>query len=256
MKTTIGLFSSVFILLLCGSVQGRALDPVKVEECMASPARGVELREVDLRNVQAVFARFHEVPTPALFTRTMERLVSASNRLDGRVVRVRAFNSRVFNAHEVDHGDILVSIAALTVLTEEEIAAALAHELAHLEARDALRSACESLALGTNYEIPLGVAIADISTEAFGAGFGHVNELSKILQKQSRSRELLADVRGAELLQRAGFDPSAMVGLLRKLVPADSMFSNGTHPSIEHRVTNVLDAIARFKSNTALATVR
>lgn len=63
--------------------------------------------------------------------------------------RLVAYSAKLLNAHEADHGVIVISSAAWgqdSGMTQSEVAAMLAHELAHLELRDSKRMACEALA--------------------------------------------------------------------------------------------------------------
>ena len=123
----------------------------------------------------------------------------------------------------------------------------LAHEVAHLELSDSKRMACEALAYVSNADLTLPSAIRETTREAY-SGDSH---LSVTLATSSRSREKAADIRGAELLAAAGYDPLAMARMLRKLAPP-GVFSSASHPAIGARIENVLQSLGTTAAgNTA-----
>lgn len=91
----------------------------------------------------------------------------------------------------------------------------------------------------SNTELTLPSAIRETTREAY-AGDSH---LSLTLATLSQAREKAADVRGAQLLEAAGYDPLAMARMLRKLAPP-GLFANTAHPAINARIENVLKALA------------
>jgi predicted Zn-dependent protease len=193
---------------------------------------------MDRRNVHDLLRKFGAAPVPATARRGLDRLVQVSPLLKGRKVSLVAYTARFLNAHEADHGVIVISSAAWSKdknLAQDEVAAMLAHEVAHLELKDSKRMACEALAYVSNAELTLPSAIRETTREAY-SGDSH---LSLTLAAMSQAREKAADVRGAQLLAAAGYDPLAMARMLRKLAPP-GVFSSASHPAVSARIENVL----------------
>ena len=231
----------VAAMLCCSAPQVMPLDRAIFDQCMSSRARTAQVVAMDRRNVHELLRKFGAATVPAAARRSLERLVEASPGLKGRKVSLVAYNSRFLNAHEADHGVIVIASAAWSKdqhLADDEVAAMLAHEVAHLELADSKRTACEALAYVSNAELTLPSAIRETTREAYAGD----TDLSLTLATISQAREKAADVRGAQLLAAAGFDPRAMARMLRKLAPP-GVFSSASHPAIGARIENVLKSL-------------
>ncbi len=143
----------------------------------------------------------------------------------------------------------------LAVDSEDELAAVMAHELAHVSQRHIermqARSASGSLMTG------LGI-LATMIAAAYDPTIAQATLMSTIAfqgQQQlaySRQMETEADRIGLRFLTAAGYDPSAMATFLGKL----EQFSEGandeiiawlrTHPLTRERVTNVTNLASRL----------
>lgn len=230
-------------MILCCSVAPDLipLDHAIFDQCMRSPARTAQVEAMDRRNVQQLLQKFGAARVPATARRSLERLVQVSPVLQGRKVALMAYSSRQLNAHEADHGMIVISSAAWSRdkdLAEDEIAAMLAHEVAHLELKDSKRMACEALAYVSNADLSLPSAIQETAREAYAGE----SDLTVTLTAISQAREKAADARGAQLLALAGYDPLAMARMLRKLAPP-GVFSSTSHPAVGARIDNVLRSL-------------
>ena len=150
-------------ILCCSGVSHvMPLDHVIFDQCMISPARVAQVEAMDRRNVHDLLRRFGAARLPQTYRRSLARLVHASPGLAGQKVSLVAYTSKFLNAHEADHGVIVISAAAWSKdkdLAEDEVAAVLAHEVAHLELKDSQRTACEALAYVSNAELTLPSAI-------------------------------------------------------------------------------------------------
>ncbi len=137
-------------------------------------------------------------------------------------------------------GTIVITDALIKLSKHpDEIAAVLAHELAHVEERHSLRLLVRSVGIVFLVEFLLGDSIS-LLEEAASLGTG-ILSLSF-----NREFELEADRRAGELMRVTGRDPSKLIDLLRRIVKdcgsgceKSSLFS--THPGFEDR----LDAVAR-----------
>jgi predicted Zn-dependent protease len=230
------MFLAATILCCSGVSQVIPLDHAIFDGCMTSPARSAQVEAMDRRNVHDLLRKFGRVPVPATSRQALERLVQASPALKGRKVSLVAYTAKQLNAHEADHGVIVISAAAWSKgLEHDEVAAMLAHEVAHLELKDSKRMALGSVSSAL---LTYASAIQETTREAYSGD----TDLSLTLATLSQAREKAADVRGAQLLAAAGYDPLAMARMLRKLAPP-GVFSSASHPAISARIDNVLTSL-------------
>lgn len=237
------MFLTAAALCCSGAALAVPLDHVVFDQCMAAPARTQQVDTMDRRNVQDLMRRFGQAPVPANYHAMLARLVKADPQLTGQKIRLVAYKAKFLNAHEADHGVIVISAGAwgkASPLADDEIAAMLAHELAHLERKDSKRMACESLAYVGNTALTLPSAIRETTRESFSGE----SDLSLTLTALNQAREKAADARGAQILRMAGYDPRAMTRMLRKLAPP-GVFSSSTHPATDARIRHVLESIDR-----------
>lgn len=245
------MFLAAAILCCSATPQLIPLDHAIFDQCMRSPARTIQVAAMDRRNVHDLLNKYGKATVPASARRGLDRLVQASPVLKGRTVSLVAYKARFLNAHEADHGVIVIASAAWSRdkgLADDEVAAMLAHEVAHLELKDSKRMACEALAYVSNAELTLPSAIRETTREAYSGD----SDLSLTLATLSQAREKAADVRGAQLLAAAGFDPRAMARMLRKLAPP-GVFSSASHPAIGARIENVLQSLEPAAAETAVS---
>jgi predicted Zn-dependent protease len=115
------------------------------------------------------------------------------------------------NAFALPGGRILVTdkLIAMTQ-TPDELAAVLAHEVAHVEKRHVMQSVWRSMAAGLLLEAALG--------GGSGAGQQAVLLLSQLqTEKFSRGLEAEADARGLELLRSEGYSTLGMAAFFDKI---------------------------------------
>lgn len=131
--------------------------------------------------------------------------------------------SSKLNARADGMNVVVTSSLILFVQNDDELAAALAHELAHNVLRHRSRIAQASRLLEND-------------RRAF----------SRFL----RSTESDADLLSLELLQRAGYDPAAAISLWKRLGPKkESLFGSTSHPGWRERVYQMEQALEQFSSN-------
>lgn len=187
--------------------------------------------------MRALNAALGAEPRPtARAQRVFERLLAA-NGLEGRAYALRAYAMRGFNASAIYPRGVALSLVAMNDdVTDEELAAVLAHELAHLELGHARDQACEQWRLARS---PLGFldAAREFEREAvdnpsFAAPFARL----------SRAHELQADAFALRLLQAAGFPPRGLSRMLAARVVANPLA--GTHPELAERLAALATAVA------------
>jgi predicted Zn-dependent protease len=201
------------------------------------------------------------------------------NRLAQKIVRYSdadvAFTVRVIDSGDIPRayglpGGFLYVDSALILASdgEAELAAVLAHEIAHVAARHATRaltrkrlcSVVDSLAMMTG---PAGAGLADVG--------GIAGPLS--VKKFSRDAEYEADLLGVEYAYVAGYDPRALLDALEKLhaieadrnaamakipgyhlashLPFKTKIARGfaNYPLTEERISRLASEIAAFLPN-------
>jgi predicted Zn-dependent protease len=130
-------------------------------------------------------------------------------------------------------GGIIVVNAGLIAHCEraEELAAVLAHEVAHVERRHALKNLFKSAGLSALFAL----AIGDWSGTALGAWAANLTQL-----KFSRDAEMEADRDGLQRLVRAGITPQPMADFFGRLARNESSRPGAgilaTHPSSQQRM--------------------
>lgn len=224
------------VLLLAGLAFGL---PVAAEvACHNEPQRIAEQRALDEAQIATLLRERTEVPVPPRLNALLEALVRASPRLrDGPPLRLLAFDDPEPNAYAADHGVILLTNALWNpkhAFSEDELAAVLAHELAHVEVRDGLAEACEM-------QLRVGDAQTDIAQVR--ARLATLNPMSSLAHNAAdllHEQELLADARGMALLRATGRDPRVMISVLAKLhapPSAGGAFTPfHTHPALRERL--------------------
>ncbi len=162
-------------------------------------------------------------------------------------------NSSEINAIACPGGFILISSGLIDVTSnEDELAAILAHEVAHVTLQHG-RSSIDQ-ARWTEF----GILVAEESTEQWGSDelqsaagdYGDIVEdvVSNIITKgYSRETEYQADSLAAVICASAGYDPGAIASVLQTMSAIVSRSGPGfwqTHPSPEDRLAAVNTVIS------------
>lgn len=187
------------------------------------------------------------------------RLVSASRETRGRYDFFVVEDPRI-NAFAGPAGNIGVNAGLiLAAETESELAAVVAHEIAHVSQAHLLRS----FAVQKQMTIPAvalmiaaGVLGAAVDPQAGAAALMGVQ--GALAQKQinfTRANEEEADRIGIDTLARSGHDPFAMPGFFKKLTQANRVYESGapellrTHPVTSDRIADAMARAERFGHN-------
>jgi beta-barrel assembly-enhancing protease len=187
------------------------------------------------------------------FNRYVNRIANkvASNSDLGAPVTVKIIDSSQFDAFSLPGGFLYVTTGLLRGLDSEgELAAALAHEIAHLAARHSASHVTRRAAIDAVGFLPFGTAYA-IATSVPQAS------LPLALAKFSRGQELKADYLGLQYVYKSGYDPKNFVGLLQKVQRAEEEVANKAtlgrkalrnHPLAEERIRRAQDEIKEILS--------
>lgn len=206
----------------------------------------------------AVFGGEYRAPAArAALDDIVARLVAQSEE-PGRGYRVTILNSPSPNAFALPSGDVFVTRGLLALASDtSEIAAVLAHEIAHVTARHALqraelerRSAIVQQVVAEVLEDPAAGELIAMRNRAGIAGF-------------SRTQELEADEIGVAMAAKAGFDPFGAVRFLEALGRDAALRSPSggdrrrpgmnflsSHPTTPERIARA-SAVARAAPQTA-----
>ncbi len=169
-----------------------------------------------------VLEQYASYENPALqnyVQRVGESLAVRSHRRD-LVYRFTLLDSEAVNAFALPGGYIYITRGMLALLdSEAELAAVLGHEIGHVTARHSVRQYSAQQAAGIGYTIG-----AILLPELRGADAHNVFSLlgGAIINGYGREHELEADGLGAEYLARAGYDPNAMLKVIRVLKSQES----------------------------------
>lgn len=193
--------------------------------CAVNPATGQsdfvtmsEAQEVSVgRQAQAeVLQQYSVVDDAALqaYVNAVGQRVATHGHRPGLEYRFTVLDSPETNAFALPGGYIYITRGLLAYLNSEaELAAVLGHEVGHVTARHAVRQQSSAQAAS------LGAGLLSIFVPQLGAvGRQAVNLLGTALVRgYGREHELEADRLGAEYLARSGYDPTAMITVLRTL---------------------------------------
>jgi predicted Zn-dependent protease len=151
------------------------------------------------------------------------------------------------NAFALPGGPIFITTALLNALdTEDEVAAVLAHEAVHVLARHSAQQIAQN-DLTNGLIGAIGVASGDAGAAQTAAIIGQLINMS-----YGREDELQSDTLGICLMIEAGYDPNAMVEVMRVLEQASGGASGpewfSTHPSPQNRIGQIEEAIANAGS--------
>jgi predicted Zn-dependent protease len=194
----------------------------------------------------AAFGGEYRAPkAKALLTDIANRLVPATDRPEERY-EITLLDSPVINAFALPNGRLYVTRGLLALANDTaEIAAVLAHEIAHVTIRHAnarteleLRSALVSR------------VVADVLGNP-SAGATVLDRSRVTMASFSRGQELEADQIGVRTLAKAGFDPYGAARFLTGLERAGGGKSKSgdmlsTHPSTPERIGLALTAARRI----------
>lgn len=162
------------------------------------------------------------------------------------------------NAMSAPGGFVYISSGFVNALPDEDaLAAVLAHEIAHVAHRDGANAISNAALFSALSEASMQGASIAVSQTAGGPALGVLTDalsdsvegvMEKLLTKGfDRSQEYQADLYAARLLQRAGYDPAALVRVLKILETHTGTDHAGwfaTHPDPAGRIEELQDEFA------------
>jgi predicted Zn-dependent protease len=222
------------------------------------PAAQTPATEREHERILASYGGAYDDPRlEALITRTVERLVAASDRPD-LAYKVTILNSGAVNAFALPTGQLYVTRGLLALASDtSELSSVLAHEMAHVLAKHAAirEDQARQAAVVTR-------VVAEMSNDADMTALA-LAKTKLTMASFSRKQEFEADGIGVGIAARAKFDPfgaarflSAMernAALKAGTAPADprSLDFLSSHPATPERVQNAQAAARQYAAPDA-----
>ncbi|MBS7662321.1 M48 family metalloprotease [Pseudomonas lalucatii] len=244
------------MLVLVGLLQlaGCALNPAtgRSDFVMMSERQELELGQRYNQQILKQYPRYADEALQAYVQQVGERVARHSHRSQLNY-QFTVVDSPDINAFALPGGYIYIHRGLLAYLNSEaELAAVLGHEVGHVTARHSVQQQSQSSAWNV-----LGQAVA------IGTGIGAAADLTNVLggafvRGYGRDMELEADGLGAQYLARSGYDPQAMIEVVKVLKAQEDFASDqaarrgqvrqgsgyhglfDTHPDNDRRLQQVL----------------
>ncbi len=131
----------------------------------------------------------------------------------------RVVNSSQINAFALPGGFVYINRGTLNAArSEDEIAAVLAHEIAHVSLRHGTNQASKAYLAQAGLGL-IGSLLGNRSQSGLSQVIGSIGGfgLNTLFLKHSRSAESQADVVGMQMLRRAGYNPRGMISFMQTL---------------------------------------
>ena len=209
--------------------------------------------------IMAEYGRYEDEALQRYVQSVGERLAAVSHRKE-LIYRFTVLDSPVINAFSLPGGYIYITRGLMAYLNSEaELAAVLGHEIGHVTARHGVRQ--QSAAQAANIGYVLGTILVP---ELRGVGSQDLFNMlgGALLSGYGREHELESDGLGAEYLARAGYDPKAMLDVIRVLKNQATFAAMeakrqgkqprayhgvfATHPDNDTRLQSVVGAANRY----------
>jgi predicted Zn-dependent protease len=172
-------------------------------------------------------------------------------------------NTREINAFATPGGHIFITRGLLDCAgSEDDLAAVIAHELAHIQLRHAALIINDQRLAGDLSQVSgraADIAARNANAQQRTALFNRsISAMAMTLFKNgfAQEQEFDADTTAVKLLRDAGYDPAAMLGMLRVLETVQPKTPGGfntTHPAPAARIANVQKVSLAGRANTRSA---
>jgi predicted Zn-dependent protease len=235
-----------FVLAAFGVVDGCATSPLGRRQLMV-----VSASEMDAMGVQAFQEMKKETPqvTDSAMKSYVQCVAQAVTREAGGPNAPRAWEVVVFkddsaNAFALPGGKIGVHSGLLkTAKTQDQLAAVIGHEVAHVLAAHANERVSTSVVAQSGTQLAAAVAGASgVASQQTALALLGLGTQVGVLLPFSRTQEREADLIGLDLMAAAGFDPRQSIDLWRNMEAAGGGKPPeflSTHPGSESRIRDL-----------------
>ena len=226
---------AALIMLLSLAVTGVAQTPLKLAKNKYTPQQDVELGLKAAAEVRQQYPVITDQRIAAYLTTLGDRLVAAAPASLNESVYQYSFtpiNMKEINAFALPGGPMFVNRGMFEAAAEEgEVVGVMAHELSHVLLRHGTANATKAenpwLQLG-QLAGAVGGAVVGGAAGAYiaeGSQFG----LGTLLLRYSRDFEKQADLLGAQIMAKAGYDPRALAHMF-ETIASEAKSSGGGAP--------------------------
>jgi len=187
-------------------------------------------------------------------------VINSPNQYPYKGYFVTLLDSKEYNAFATPGGHIFITRKlAESAATEDMLAAIIAHELAHVMLRHGIKIIGETKIENEMSAVADWAAATAASMDAQAARAANfrdsITKTVDVLMRSgySQAQEFEADIEAVVILAAAGYDPGALLDMLKVLQSAKSSASGGfysTHPSPEKRIANIEGL--KFRKNDTL----
>lgn len=202
---------------LCGILLGGcATNPVTGEQDLVLVSESQELALGQQAHQQTLqqYRVYNDAALQQYVDAVGQRLAAVSHRQDLRYT-FTLLDSTEINAFALPGGFIYLTRGLLAYMNSEaELAAVLGHEIGHVTARHGVRQASSAQAASIGAGL-LSILVPQMRGAAANQTLGLLS--TAVLRGYGREHELEADRLGAEYLRGAGYDPGAMLDVIRVL---------------------------------------
>lgn len=207
---TVSRYGVIFFLIV---LSGCAANPVTGEPDFVLMSENEEIA-IGRQNHAKIIQRYGSYNNPVLqeYVQTTGNRLAVKSHRSNLIFRFTVLDSNEINAFALPGGYIYITRGLLAYLSNEaELAAVLGHEIGHVTARHAVRQ--QSAATATGFF----AAILASQAGFYGAG-SLLNTIGvALIRGYGRDNELESDRLGAEYLAKSGYDPLAMMNVIRVL---------------------------------------
>lgn len=210
------------------------------------------------RIIAAYGGVYSDRPAEIMVARIVGRLLAAANQPNAQF-QVTILDSSEVNAFALPGGYIYVTRGILALASDtSELAAVLAHEIAHVTLRHARARTDRTRTTQIVDKVITGVFGGDTSTDATA------NRTRQSMAAFSQNQELDADREGIKFAGKAGYDPQAAARFLG-VMSRFASFSAGesgddgflsSHPSTPARIQKAMDTARTMFGQASLETDR
>lgn len=218
------------------------------EYTLTSTTKEVDMGRRIARRVEEELTVAADEPLQTRVRSIGERLARVCDRKE-LAYHFTAIEDKAVNAFSLPGGYVFINDGLINkTASDDELASVIAHEIAHVAARHAVK----------RYESSLGLQILQLATLAARQGqlASGVRVAAQAAQlAYSRDDELEADTLGVKYMRAAGFDPNAALTFLEKLEKTNAEESRYmprgvvrpqyavSHPFVPERIRAVKEAI-------------
>ena len=227
-----------FLFLLANT--GCAVNPVTGKQDIVFMSEQEEIT-IGRNTHQQVLQQYavYDVHKLQAYVENIGKKLAANSHRQDLIYRFTVLDSREVNAFALPGGYIYITRGLMSYLNSEaELAAVLGHEIGHVTARHAVRqySAAQlaniGATLGAIFIPGMNTQTSNVLVQLFGTA---------LLRGYGRDHELEADQLGAEYLARSGYNPQAMLDVIRvlknqELFEMQAARAEGREPNIYHGV--------------------